>query len=205
MTTVEITTTVKKYIIKVDPAVNPKIGESFFNRVQDILKMECRWKGYDFAYIGGTSDGWKNPEGTPKFSEIDIIIVLMARDTKHKLLDKTGAETVDQPKKDGFQNPIDFKTVEFSYTFYSTPRLIIIDESNWNNAHTRLKIPKTDYEQYVIFHEVGHAIGYEHIAIPEDKGKPYPIMYQATLGLPDISRFSPFPTSTDYEVGPKNK
>lgn len=188
----------KKYIIKVDPSIKDEVGGYFFKRVQEILAMDCKWRGYNFIYVG-TDDGWKNPEGTPIITNYDILITLLSRAKKHELLKQTSAETVDQPQKDGFGKEINFEKTEFSYTFYSNPKLIVIDEINWNTAHVKLEIDKISYEQYVIFHEIGHAIGFNHKPIPTDINKPYPIMYQATLGIPDKKRFFPYPTATDYE------
>jgi len=185
----------KKYIIKVDPALDNDKANYFFKRVPEILALNVRWKNHDFKYVGSAQ--YNESDSTPSKDSYDILIVLLDRNTKHKLLELTGASLNDQPKTDGFGKPINFKAVEFSYTFYSTPRVVVIDETNWRTSHEALGIPKDHYEQYVIFHEIGHAIGRDHKPIPDDSTKPYPIMYQATLGLPDLKRFLPYPNESD--------
>ena len=185
----------KKYIIKVDPLIAQDEANYFFKRVQEILNLNVRWKNHSFKYVG--PEKFNDAESTPNKNEYDIIITLLDRSTKHKLLDQTGAKLNDQPERDGFGKIIDFAKTELSYTFFTTPSVIVIDFGNWNSAHEKLGIKKIEYEQYVIFHEVGHAIGKDHKPIPSDVTKPYPIMYQTTLGLPDLKRFLPYPNESD--------
>ena len=187
----------KKYIIKTDPDIDEKIQDYFFNRVPIILNNDRNWKGYKFEYVGTPSNGHK-VSLTPSKDSYDIIITLLHRKTKHKLLVQSQSNLVDQPNKDGFGNIIDLEKMEFSYTFYTSPVVIVIDETNWSEAYKKLNIEQEYYEQYVIFHEVGHALGYNHKPIPDDENKPYPIMYQATLGLPELKRFIPYPNESDY-------
>lgn len=186
---------IKKYIIKVDPAISANDALHFAARVKELLSIDNTWPGYKFEYVG-ISQGYKTSH-TPPLNAYDIIITLLTRKIKHKLLELTGAELSDQPLVDGYGNKIDFDKIELSYTFYNTPTVIVIDHENWNRSHEKLNIKKGDYESYVILHEIGHAIGKGHLAIPDDVSKPYPIMYQATLGLPDISRFKPVPNESD--------
>ncbi len=187
----------KRYIIKVDPIINTTDADLFFNKVREILKMDVRWRGFNFEYVG--AEQYNDPSNTPKVSDYDIIIALLDRTTKHELLNATESKLQDQPLNDGFGKPIDLNAIEFSYTFFSTPSIVIIDNTNWSDLYTKLGISKQDYEQYVIFHEVGHAIGKKHKSIPDDITKPYPIMYQTTLGLPDVKRFIPYPNESDYQ------
>jgi hypothetical protein len=190
---------IKKFIIKTDPSLDEKSGTYFFDRTLEILSSDKRWRGYNFEYVGD-KNSYNDPLNTPLTTAYDILIILLSRITKHKLLDETGAALVDQPTTDGSGKPIDFESTEFSYTFYASPNIIVIDETNWRTAHERLKIKKEDYESYVVHHEVGHAIGHNHLPIPDDVTKTYPIMYQATLGLPDVSRFLPYPNESDYII-----
>lgn len=185
----------KSYIIKVDPLININDANYFFKRVNEILNMDVRWKGYSFNYVGHLK--FNEPDNTPSKETYDFIITLLDRQTKHKLLELTDSKLNDQPKKDGYGKLIDLEKTEFSYTFYSNPVVIIIDETNWKTANEKLGISKEQYEQYVIFHEIGHAIGKIHKPISDDTSKPYPIMYQATLGLPDLKRFIPYPNESD--------
>ena len=39
-----------------------------------------------------------------------------------------------------------------------------------------------DYRQYVVSHEMGHVLGFDHVACPGD-GQAAPIMMQQTLGV----------------------
>ncbi len=183
------------YIVKVDPAINHCDQTIFFNRVQTCLKSSYNWPGTNFIYVGEPA-GYYTAD-TPAPSKYKIIITLLARSTKHKLLELTNAKLSDQPNVDGYGNKLEIETLELSYTFSSTPTLIVIDYDNWQHAHEKLSISKEDYESYVIYHEIGHAIGHSHRSIPQDISKPYPIMYQATLGLPDVSRFKPYPNESD--------
>ena len=181
------------YIIKVDPDIPSSDGDHFFTRTKEILESPKRWPSHDFTYVGLSY----NSEETPPSTEYDVIIVLLERSKKRIILKASGSELADQPEKDGYGNKIDIDSTEFSYTFYEKPNVIIIDNDNWNSAHNNLKIDKSDYESYIILHEIGHAIGKSHRPIPDDNTKPYPIMYQATLGLPDVARFIPYPNESD--------
>jgi hypothetical protein len=183
------------YIIKTDPNLPDNVRDEFFTRVPQILNSDKRWIGYNFKYLSDANS--HNTELTPPKKDYDVIITLLDRKTKHKVLIESNSSLVDQPKLDGYGKPINFSAVEFSYTFYTSPAVIIIDEGNWSHAHEKLLISKKYYEEYVIFHEIGHAIGKEHKPIPSDVTKPYPIMYQATLGLPDLKRFLPYPNESD--------
>lgn len=185
----------KTYILKVDPSINKNDANYFFKRVLSILSMDVRWKNHNFKYVGPAN--FNDPNLTPSKESYDFIIVLLNRVTKHKLLEATDTKLNDQPLTDGFGKAIDFKKVEFSYTFQTSPTVVVIDEMNWRSAHESLGINKLHYEQYVIFHEIGHVIGQSHKPIPVDVTKPYPIMYQATLGLPDLKRFVPYPNESD--------
>lgn len=57
-----------------------------------------------------------------------------------------------------------------------------INAMRWASGSAKSKLELKDYRQYVISHEVGHALGYEHVDCPGDH-EPAPIMMQQTLGI----------------------
>lgn len=71
------------------------------------------------------------------------------------------------------------KRIHFSYTIGG--RYIYIDEINWRYGVAESGLPVEIYRQYVLFHEIGHALGYDHQPCSQDK---CPIMYQMTRGPP---------------------
>jgi hypothetical protein len=75
--------------------------------------------------------------------------------------------------------------IYLSRTYISTPREIEIDEDNWNYGVTISKLNIPEYRKYVINHEIGHAIGYDHREC--NNNEKCPIMYQMTKGVPDNS------------------
>ena len=76
------------------------------------------------------------------------------------------------------------KEIRFSMTI--NMRRIYIDAENWLNGVPESGMTVTQYRQYVILHEVGHGLGYDHA--PCDKKNSYmgtcPVMYQGTRGPP---------------------
>jgi hypothetical protein len=57
-----------------------------------------------------------------------------------------------------------------------------INSMRWTLGATPSKQNLEGYRQYVISHEVGHALGYDHVDCPGDH-EPAPIMMQQTLGI----------------------
>lgn len=78
-------------------------------------------------------------------------------------------------------------------------RDIFINEERWNRWYDDDKSTMSlrDYRFYVINHELGHALGFDHARCP-GAGMPAPIMLQQTLGLggctPTWFPFSPSPS-----------
>ena len=57
-----------------------------------------------------------------------------------------------------------------------------INAMRWTRGSAASKQDLNGYRQYVISHEVGHALGYEHVKCP-GAHSPAPIMMQQTLGI----------------------
>jgi hypothetical protein len=64
-------------------------------------------------------------------------------------------------------------------------REIEIDENNWNYGVKQSGLSIPNYKKYVINHEIGHAIGYDHKKCYSNQN--CPIMYQMTKGVPNNS------------------
>jgi hypothetical protein len=57
-----------------------------------------------------------------------------------------------------------------------------INSARWMRGSSKSKLSLDDYRQYVISHEMGHILGFNHVKCPK-KGEPAPIMLQQTLGI----------------------
>lgn len=57
-----------------------------------------------------------------------------------------------------------------------------INAMRWTSGSKKSKQDLDGYRQYVISHEVGHALGYDHVDCPGEH-EPAPIMMQQTLGI----------------------
>lgn len=57
-----------------------------------------------------------------------------------------------------------------------------INAMRWTRGAKKSKLALKDYRQYVISHEVGHALGYDHVNCPAEHA-PAPIMMQQTRGI----------------------
>jgi hypothetical protein len=79
--------------------------------------------------------------------------------------------------------------IHFSITYPVNNRLkyIYIDEDNWKYGVPESGLTQRKYQEYVINHELGHALGYGHVKC--DKEHVYnstcPVMYQSTRGCPE--------------------
>ena len=72
-----------------------------------------------------------------------------------------------------------------------SPKIIYIDELNWNHVPKKFKGTITVYRQYLIQHEMGHCLGLDHVQpIPHEN---CPAMYQQTRGT-QICRANPWIT-----------
>lgn len=59
---------------------------------------------------------------------------------------------------------------------------IWLNAARWQHGAPRSRLPLLQYRQYMVTHEMGHALGYDHARCP-GRGRPAPLMMQQTLGL----------------------
>lgn len=52
----------------------------------------------------------------------------------------------------------------------------------WLKGASESKLPLEEYRQYMVSHEMGHILGYDHVTCP-GPNQPAPIMMQQTLGI----------------------
>lgn len=57
-----------------------------------------------------------------------------------------------------------------------------LNEERWRGGSSKSGLALERYRQYLVSHEVGHVLGYEHVKCP-GPGAPAPVMMQQTLGL----------------------
>lgn len=57
-----------------------------------------------------------------------------------------------------------------------------INAQRWANGSKASGLSLEDYRQYVVTHEMGHHLGYDHVKCP-GRGDPAPLMMQQTLGI----------------------
>lgn len=58
---------------------------------------------------------------------------------------------------------------------------IWLNADRWIRGAPRSRLPLEEYRQYMVSHEMGHSLGYEHAKCPGSG--PAPVMLQQTLGI----------------------
>lgn len=98
--------------------------------------------------------------------------------------------------------------IRFSYTVQSRtlkPQ-IYINDKNWLYGVEQSNLSLFDYRRYVINHEFGHGLGYNHL--PCDNKTTTngicPVMYQSTVGCPDKYICGTSPSVKDYKANKLN-
>jgi hypothetical protein len=64
----------------------------------------------------------------------------------------------------------------------SNGRRIHLNAMRWGEGARESKLPLKAYRQYMVTHEMGHILGYDHTSCP-GTGVPAPVMIQQTLGI----------------------
>ena len=79
------------------------------------------------------------------------------------------------------------------------PANIYFDQQNWNRPPQRFTGDRTTYRQYLIQHEMGHALmNLDDVSLKHfDETKPCPVMYQQSLGT--VGKCQPNPWSRGGE------
>lgn len=63
---------------------------------------------------------------------------------------------------------------------------IWLNADRWIHGAKASKLPLAEYRQYMVTHEMGHSLGYDHAKCP-GPNHPAPIMLQQTLGIGQCS------------------
>ncbi len=92
----------------------------------------------------------------------------------------------------GYEIPLESSCYNPIYGADAQPR-VFINEARWVRGAVPFQGDVGSYRQYLINHEVGHAIGYEHHEPCEKNGGLAPVMMQQTFSTADddASRFDP--------------
>jgi hypothetical protein len=57
-----------------------------------------------------------------------------------------------------------------------------LNAMRWTTGAKKSELPLKDYRQYMVTHEMGHILGFDHVSCPRP-GAPAPLMMQQTVGL----------------------
>ena len=57
-----------------------------------------------------------------------------------------------------------------------------LNAMRWTTGAKQSELPLKEYRQYMVSHEMGHILGFNHVGCPAP-GSPAPIMMQQTLGI----------------------
>lgn len=138
--------------------------DEFVREVKSILNNNQGWKtkGYNFVFVSK--------------SVFDKIIVNGINSIKFKLrlsYNETIAQECgfDSNEKLSCYNP----TID--------PPNVLINFYRWKNGSKYSKLPLHDYRKYVINHEVGHALGRDHVEKCECRNCKVPVMMQQTISI----------------------
>lgn len=75
---------------------------------------------------------------------------------------------------------------------WSKPMQIWVNSKNWNDVPDGVDMDLTAYRAYIIQHEMGHILGYDHDGAPQYPHQKCPVMYQQTRGTKGVCRGNPW-------------
>lgn len=155
------------------------IDSHFVERVRDIVaKNKHKLK---------TPAGHTIQEASDKESA-NIHIYLKSRDEMNKL----------NTNKEYYSSG---KVIWFSWTYQHPNPTIFIDGGNWLNGVDASGLSLDEYREYVINHELMHALGYDHQKCNSSTASEdgvCPVMFQSTRGCPKGFKCGYIPTDVDY-------
>jgi predicted Zn-dependent protease len=136
--------------------ISSNLDPFFEQSTEEIIRSNQIWKnhGYKLTRVNNVK-------------EADFTIALVPRKSLNKPYGKK--EYYPDGREIRFSKTVDHKT-------------ILIDDVNWIKGVPDSGLSLYDYRQYVILHEVGHALGFTHRHCNHSVN--CPIMYQMTRGVP---------------------
>jgi hypothetical protein len=169
-----------------DDSISEQDHKEFMEITDNIINSQYSWSHVFRIPI-------KKVDEIPKNKKYHITFTLVAREKMKKMGSPDVVRDTEGVRK---------YSVFFSWT-YINDRRVLIDQGNWNQIDPIAELNQMNteqYRQYVINHELGHAIGYDHENLPEkhyivnphndnaDVRPRCPIMYQQTRGVPKWCR-----------------
>lgn len=150
------------------------IDKDFKRKTRNILETST-WKR------------WRSYRETNDPAIADIYVELAHRDSLDRF--HTEPEYYDEEKT---------KQIRFSITTHGkgqTPH-VYIDHLNWLEGIPASGLTLEEYQTYVINHEFGHGLGYDHQPCGAGTGR-CPVMYQSTRGCPAGRKCGYMPVEAD--------
>ena len=177
------------------PGITPEIGEGTAKVFAYTVEVE---NGIDTAAFGGdeafarmVDQTLDNPKGWTHNPQIGFVRVDGTGPTSPDFrISLTSPMTI----RDGcgYEIPLEASCYNPSYGPDSQPR-VLINEARWVRGAVPFQGDVGSYRQYLVNHEVGHAIGYQRHEPCDRQNALAPVMMQQTFGTSndDASKFDP--------------